>query len=327
MMSQAKILVIGANSQDAFVLSEILAGKDDFLVATSLSIGKSKPMHNALFPRNIIIQTKEYNTEFFTKILSDFDFKQVYIFGSISIVNDYTLTKKDYFNSTIQLVKSLTEALKITKKINSVIVFHSSSVEMFGKDLLTEQTESTPFNPQSFYAEGKTLAHLHLKNLRDEGVCKSINGILYNHESKYRKIDFVTQKICQGVAEIFLGKKEKILLGNLKSFRDWSYANDLITAAKFGMDNELIGDYILASGTTRSLEEWIRNAFAAVAINDWQKYVELDEDLFRSEKEYIPQANISKARLCLKLQQTISFEALVNNMVIHKIKDSQSYAN
>jgi GDPmannose 4,6-dehydratase len=326
-MGQAKILVIGANSQDAYVLSEILDGTDDFLVATSLSISKSKAMHSALFPRNIVIQTAEYSTEFFVKILSDFDFKQIYIFGSISIVNDSRLSKKDYFNSTIRLVESLTEALILTKKINSVIVFHSSSVEMFGKDLLAEQTESTPFNPQSFYAEGKTLAHMHLKDLRDKGDCKSINGILYNHESKYRKFDFVTQKICQGVAEIFLGKKEKILLGNLKACRDWSYANDLIAAAKFGMDNELIGDYILASGTTHSLEDWIRSAFAAVAINDWEKYIELDTDLLRSGKEYAPQANVSKARSYLNLQQTISFETLVNNMVIHRIQDDTSNAN
>lgn len=326
-MSQAKILVIGANSQDAYVLSEILAGTDDFIVATSLNISKSKAMHSALFPRNIVIQTADYSTEFFVKIFSDFDFKQIYIFGSISIVNDDKLTKKDYFNSTIELVESMTEALVITKKINSVIVFHSSSVEMFGKDLLNEQTESTPFNPQSFYAEGKTLAHMHLKNLRDKGDCKSINGILYNHESKYRKSDFVTQKICQGVAEIFLGKKEKILLGNLNAYRDWSYANDLVTAAKFGMDNELIGDYILASGTTHSLEDWIRNAFAAVAINDWEKYIELDANLLRSGKEYVPQANVSKARSYLNLQQTISFETLVNNMVIHKIKGDASNAN
>lgn len=318
-MSQASILVIGANSQDAYVLSEILVGSGDFVVATTLNAGQSKAVHSKLFPRNIIIETAEYNTDFFVKVLSDFQFKQIYVFGSISIVNDHRLSKSEYFKSTIHLVKSLTEALIKTKKINSVIIFHSSSVEMFGKDLLTEQTESTPFNPQSFYAEGKTLAHMHLKNLRDKGDCKSINGILYNHESKYRKIDFVTQKICHGVAEIFLGKRKKIYLGDLNSYRDWSYANDLIAAAKFGMDNDLVDDYILASGTTRGLEEWIRNAFSSIGITDWKYYIELDSDLLRTGQEYIPKANVSKARSLLNLQQTVSFESLVNEMVIHKI--------
>jgi GDP-D-mannose dehydratase len=93
------------------------------------------------------------------------------------------------------------------------------------------------------------------------------------------------------------------------------------------MDNELIGDYILASGTTRSLEYWIRNAFSAVSINDWEQYVESDADLLRSGKEYSPQANISKASSCLNLQQTISFETLVNNMVIHRIRDGTSNDN
>lgn len=326
-MSQASILVIGANSQDAYVLSEILAGTDDFLVATTLNAKESKAVHSKLFPRNIIIDTAEYNTDFFVKVLAEFQFKQIYIFGSISIVNDHRLSKSDYFKSTIDLVESLTEALIQTKKINSVIIFHSSSVEMFGKDLLTEQTEFTLFNPQSFYAEGKTLAHMHLKNLRDKGDCKSINGILYNHESKYRKIDFVTQKICHGVAEIFLGRKKKIRLGSLISYRDWSYANDLIAAAKFGMDNNLVGDYILASGTTRSLEDWISNAFSSIRIKDWGSYIELDSDLLRSGQEYIPKADISKARSFLNLQQTISFESLVSNMVMHKIDKGMSDAD
>ena len=198
---------------------------------------------------------------------------------------------------------------------------------MFGKDLSTEQIETTPFNPQSFYAEGKTLAHMHLKALRDKGDCKSINGILYNHESKYRKIDFVTQKICQGVAGIYLGRDQKIHLGSLSSYRDWSYANDLIAAAKFGMDNHLVGDYILASGTTRSLEDWISNAFSSIGIKDWDNYIELDSDLLRSGKEYIPKANVSKARSYLNLQQTISFETLISNMVMHKIDDGTSDAD
>jgi GDPmannose 4,6-dehydratase len=326
-MSQASILVIGANSQDAYVLSEILVGSGDFVVATTLNAKVSKPLHSKLFPQNIIIETAEYNSDFFVKVLSDFQFKQIYIFGSISIVNDHRLSKSEYFKSTIHLVESLTEALMRTKKINSVVIFHSSSVEMFGKDLLTEQTESTPFNPQSFYAEGKTLAHMHLKNLREKGDCKSINGILYNHESKYRKIDFVTQKICQGVAEIFLGKRKKIILGNLNSYRDWSYANDLIAAAKFGMDNDLIDDYILASGTTRGIEEWISNAFNSIGIKDWKKYIELDSELLRSGQEYIPKANVTKARSTLNLKQSISFESLVDNMVIHKINGGTSDAS
>ena len=325
-MNHTQTLVIGANSQDAFILSEILAKTDNFFVGTSLNIKGSKAMHNKLFPRNIIVGTTEYSTDFFVKILSDFNFKQIYIFGSISIVNDHKLSKKEYLKSTVGLVESLIKALKVTKKISSVIIFHSSSVEMFGKELPTAQTELTPFNPQSFYAEGKTLAHQHLQSLREQGLCKSINGIMYNHESKYRKIDFVTQKICQGVAKIYLGKKEKILLGNLVSYRDWSYARDLINAAKIGMDNELEGDYILASGITRSLEDWIRNAFAVVGISDWRRYIELDPDLFRIGSEYVPQANISKAKFYLNLHQSISFETLVNNMVTHQINDCATNA-
>jgi GDPmannose 4,6-dehydratase len=323
-MPGAKVLVIGANSQDACVLAEIMANSDEELVLTSLAKSNSKSIHNKFFPTNKVIKTVEYNVDFFLKLMTNYNFKKIYIFASISTVNDETVSERDYLDSTIGLVKSFTEALFKSKVIESVMVFHSSSVEMFGKKLFTQQTELTDLNPQSPYAKGKALAHLHFQELRAKGICKSINGIMYNHESKYRKEDFVTQKICKSVAEIYLNKRNLISLGDLKIFRDWSYANDLIAAVKFGMDNELIGDYILASGTAHSLEDWISSAFGSVDILNWADYIEIDQSLLRTADEYLPDANISKAKKVLHLQQTVSFDSLVRSMVDFNLEQQSS---
>lgn len=319
-MLEPEILVIGANSQDACVFAEIVADSGEELVLTSLVKFGSKPIHNKLFPKNKIIETTEYSENFFYKVLTEYNFKKIYIFASISIVNDVNVSERDYLKSTIGLVESLTRALIKCRKIESVIIFHSSSVEIFGKKLLSEQTESTCLNPQSPYAQGKALAHVHFQELRERGICKSINGIMYNHESKYRKENFVTQKICKSVAEIFLGRRQVISLGNLKVFRDWSYANDLISAARFGMDNELTGDFILASGVARSLEDWISSAFRSVMVQDWANYIEIDPDLIRTVDEYMPNANITKSKAVFNLQQSITFDSLVRSMVMHNIE-------
>jgi GDPmannose 4,6-dehydratase len=290
------------------------------LVLTSLKKINTENRHSRLFPHNKIIYTSEYSKEFFRKVIAKFDFKQIYVFGSISIVNDSSYSEKEYLDSTIGLVESLTQALISCKKIDSVIIFHSSSVEIFGKNLSSQQTETTPLNPQSAYANGKALAHVHFQNLREKGICRSINGIMYNHESIYRKKDFVTQKICLAVAEIFLGQRKTIPLGRLDVFRDWSYANDVISAAKLGLDKNLTGDYILASGVTRSLDQWISEAFKAIKISDWGNYIELNNVLVRTDQEYLPDANVSKSRAILNLKETISFESLIQSMVHYNIE-------
>lgn len=301
-------------------MAEIIDNTSEKMVLTSLGESNSDNLHNKFFPYNKIISTPKYNHDFFVKIFSEFSFDQVYIFGSISIVNDNRFSEQDYFNSTIGLVKSLTEALIKCKQIESVKIFHSSSVEMFGKDLPTKQNEFTTLNPQSPYANGKALAHTHLQNLREKGICNAINGIMYNHESVYRKKDFVTQKICLLVAEILMGQRKTIPLGNIDVYRDWSYAHDLITAAKFGMDRNLAGDYILASGVTRSLSDWIGTAFKTIGITDWSKYIEFNTDFVRNTKEYLPRADTTKSKRILNLHETLSFESLVNSMVTHNIK-------
>ena len=318
------ILVVGANSQDACVLAEILANTEEKLILTSLDLNNSVPFHKNFFPGNKIVKAKEYSWQFFLKIFSDFKIKQVYIFGSLSIVYDPGTSKDEYYKSTIGLVESLTKALLISKKIDSVMIFHSSSVEMFGKNLVLQQTESTRLNPQSPYAEGKALAHQHFQDLREKGICQSINGIMYNHESKYRKEYFVTQKICIAVAQISLGLRNVIPLGNLRTYRDWSYANDLISAVRFGMNSKLSGDYILASGVTHSLEDWIDAAFKSISVSNWRNYVEFDKKFMREDEEYIPNANVSKAQRVLNLTSTLSFEDLVGHMVAHKIKELRS---
>ena len=310
-----KILIIGANSQDSIILSKKLSGTKNIVYTTSREINRNSCRYNALFPDNKIIYAKKYSEEFFVNIFKSLIFDQIYVFSSISNVYDKNYTEREYIESTYGLVKNLCNAYLNTYKNNKCIIFNSSTVEMFGKNLPEKQNENTDLNPESPYAIGKTLAHLLLKELRESGKILSVNGIMYNHESIYRGDSFVTQKISKGVAEIAQNKIKKISLGNISIRRDWSFAGDIIDAAFYAMDNHLAGDYVLASGTSRKLTDWLETSFATIGEQNWSSFIDYDPNLKREGKEYIPNADIAKAQKMINLQNTISFNDLVTSMV------------
>jgi GDPmannose 4,6-dehydratase len=192
--------------------------------------------------------------------------------------------------------------------------YQASSSEMFGQVLEVPQTETTPFYPRSPYGVAKVYGHFITVNYRESYDLFATSGILFNHESPRRGLEFVTRKVTHGVAAIKLGLQEKLALGNLDAERDWGYAKDYVEAMWLMLQEDAPDDYVVATGETHSVRELVDIAFAHVGI-DPDDHVEIDPKFFRpAEVEHLI-GDASKAREKLGWQPRTSFEDLVKLMV------------
>ncbi|HEY9663738.1 MAG TPA: GDP-mannose 4,6-dehydratase, partial [Allocoleopsis sp.] len=211
----------------------------------------------------------------------------------------------------------VTRILEAVRSVNKNIRFYqASSSEMFGKVLETPQKETTRFYPRSPYGVAKVYGHYLTLNYRESYDMFACNGILFNHESPRRGIEFVTRKITHAVARISLGKQHKLELGNMDAKRDWGFAGDYVEAMWLMLQQEKPDDYVVATGETHSVEEFVQLAFAAVGIEDWQKYVVSDSPahLRPAEVDYLI-GDYSKAKNELGWEPKTSFKELVKMMV------------
>lgn len=210
------------------------------------------------------------------------------------------------------------EAIRATRE--KPRFYQASSSEMFGKVQETPQTEETPFYPRSPYAVSKVFAYSITKNFREAYNLFACNGILFNHESPRRGENFVTKKISKGVAEIALGRKKKIYLGNLDAKRDWGYAPEYVEAMWLMLQQDNPDDYVIATGETHSVREFVEEAFKRVGIKDWEKYVEIDKRYYRPTEVDLLMGDASKARRILKWLPKTKFKDLVKIMVDADLK-------
>ena len=191
--------------------------------------------------------------------------------------------------------------------------YQASSSEMFG-DAPAPQNENTPFRARSPYAAAKIYAYWMAKNYREGYHIFACNGILFNHESPRRGKTFVTRKITRAIANIVAGNQKKLYLGNLASKRDWGYSPDYVEAMWLMLQQEKPDDYVIGTGQTHSVEEFLIEAFQYVNL-DYKKFVEIDQRYFRPTEVDILLADSSKARRELKWEPRITFEELVKIMV------------
>jgi GDPmannose 4,6-dehydratase len=204
------------------------------------------------------------------------------------------------------------EAMRI---VNSKARFYqASSSEMFGKIQSAVQDEKTPFHPRSPYGVSKLFAYWSTINHRESFNMHASNGILFNHESPLRGIEFVTRKVTDAVARIHLGKQKELRLGNLEAQRDWGFAGDYVEAMWMMLQQATPDDYVVATGTTISVREMCRIAFAHVGLN-YQDYVITDQRYYRPAEVDILMGNPTKARECLGWAQKTSFETMIGMMV------------
>jgi len=192
--------------------------------------------------------------------------------------------------------------------------YQASSSEMFGNVNESPQNEGTPFSPLSPYAVSKVYAHQLAGNYRSAYGLFVVCGILFNHESERRGLEFLTRKVSHGVARIKKGLQEHLVLGNLSPRRDWGFAGDYTRAMQAMLELDAPRDLVIASGQDRSVEDFVAAAFAQVDL-DWRDHVQCDERLFRKNEVPCLQGDSSLARRCLGWSPTVNFEALVQRMV------------
>lgn len=193
--------------------------------------------------------------------------------------------------------------------------YQASSSEMFGKVQQVPQSERTPFYPRSPYGVAKVYGHWITVNYRESYDMFAVSGILFNHESPRRGLEFVTRKISNAVARIKHGKQDKLLLGNLDAKRDWGFAQDYVEAMWLMLQQDHPEDYVIATGETHSVREFVELAFSHAGIDNWQDYVEQDERFMRPAEVDLLVGDASKAHKQLKWQPKTSFEQLVKLMV------------
>jgi GDPmannose 4,6-dehydratase len=209
----------------------------------------------------------------------------------------------------------VTRMLEAIRQVDpSVRFYQASSSEMFGKVREIPQTELTPFHPRSPYGVAKAYGHFLTVNYRESFGIYAVSGILFNHESPRRGLEFVTRKVSDGVARIHLGRASELRIGNLDAQRDWGFAGDYVRAMWAMLQQPEPSDYLVATGLAHSVRDLCRIAFEHVGL-DYKKYVVVDQSLYRPAEVDHLLGNSAKARADLGWQPTVEFEELVRMMV------------
>jgi GDPmannose 4,6-dehydratase len=198
--------------------------------------------------------------------------------------------------------------------------YQASSSEMFGRMVENPSKESTPFYPRSPYGVAKLYGHWITKNYRESYNMFACSGILFNHESERRGFEFVTRKITNGIAKIHLGLEDYIKLGNLDAKRDWGYAPDYVEAMWLMLQQDTPDDYVIATGDTWSIRDFLDQAFSVIGISDWEPYIKIDPKFIRPAEVDILRGDCTKAKENLGWEPKTSFKEMVRVMVENDIK-------
>ncbi|OGK34635.1 GDP-mannose 4,6-dehydratase [Candidatus Roizmanbacteria bacterium RIFCSPHIGHO2_12_FULL_39_8] len=242
----------------------------------------------------------------------------------------YNLAAQSFVGGSWEMAKLTTEvnSLGVVFLLNGIKLFsprtkfyQASTSEMFGlSNTNGYQDEKTPFHPRSPYAISKVHAYWTTINFRESFGLFTTNGILFNHESPIRGIQFVTRKISDGVAKIKLGLEKKLYLGNLETKRDWGFAGDYVEAMYLMLQQEKPDDYVVGTGENHTVKEFVKLAFRYGGIPDWEKYVVIDPRFKRPAEVYELKAKADKVTKALGWKPKVSFDELVKTMVEADLK-------
>jgi GDPmannose 4,6-dehydratase len=312
-MAVKKAFLTGISGQDGSYLSELLLEKGYEVHGMVRRI--SQPNLSNLV--NVIDRVKLHTgdmtdaTSIF-RIINQVKPDEIYNFAAMSQVRDSydhpDVTQDINCNGLMRIMESV-RALDLDTKI-----YQACSSEMFGKVQETPQTEKTPFYPRSPYGASKVAAYNQARIWREAYGMKIYCGILFNHESPRRGAAFLSRKVCIAVAEIVKGKRDKIVLGNLEAKRDWGYAKEYVDWIYRIMQHPTAEDFVIATGETHSVKEWVIEAFKCVGIEDWEKYVDYDKDLTRPAEVDLLLGDATKSKTVLGFEPKIKFKELVKIM-------------
>lgn len=308
-----KALVTGITGQDGSYLAEFLLdqGYDVVgMVRRSSTVNFHRIAH--IQDRIDLVQGDLLDQVSMIRILEEHQPQEVYNLAAQSFVQTSWLQPVFTGEATALGVTRLLDAIRI---VNPEMRFYqASSSEMFGKVVEVPQREATPFYPRSPYGVAKVYGHWITVNYRESYSLHAVSGILFNHESPRRGLEFVTRKITHEVARIKLGHSKELRLGNLDARRDWGYAGDYVRAMWLMVQNDVPTDYVIASGQTHSVEECLEQAFGYVNLN-WRDYVVQDQRYMRPAEVDILVGDATKAQQELGWKPKVSFGELIQMMV------------
>ena len=245
---------------------------------------------------------------------------EVYNLAAQSFVGESWNTPEQTGDVTGLGALRILEAIREYDLVKRIRFYQASTSELYGRMVENPAKETTPFYPRSPYGVAKLYGHWITKNYRESYDMFNVSGILFNHESERRGIEFVTRKITDGVARIYLGLEDYVVLGNLDAKRDWGYSPDYVQSMWMMLQQSEPDDYVIATGKEHTIREFLDAAFAAVDITDWDKYVLQDERYMRPAEVAVLCGDSTKAKEKLGWTPTTPFEEMVRRMVKNDIK-------
>lgn len=321
-MSQKNALITGILGQDGPYLAKLLLEKDYKVY------GMMSRYSNPNFGNTDYLNISD-KIDFIEGDLTD-ESSLMNLVKSIKPAEIYNLAAQSFVGSSWDLAKTTmeTNAMGVLYMLSAIKFFapttkfyQASTSEMFGTSINGDyQDENTPFHPRSPYGFSKVCAYWMTVNYRESFNLFTCNGILFNHESPLRGIQFVSRKITDGVAKIKLGVTKELHLGNLDAMRDWGFAGDYVEAMHLMLQADRPDDYVVSTGETHSVKEFVEMAFAAAGVANWESYVKMDPRFKRPAEVPNLRGKSDKARKMLGWKPKVTFEELVQTMVTADIK-------
>jgi GDPmannose 4,6-dehydratase len=312
-LSDARAIVTGAGGQDGSYLTELLLDRGYEVVGLVRDTARDYPNLAAVRDRVQLVQADMLDRTALSDVLREYAPREVYNLASPSFVPrswEYPVETAEF---AAVGVTSLLEAIRAVDP--SIRVYQASSSEIFGEPAETPQTESTPLGPVTPYGVAKAYGHFIIGSYRRRYGLHASGGILYNHESPRRPLDFLPSKVAHGVASIAAGHDVELVLGDLDAQRDWGYARDYVEAMWQIVQQDESRDYVIATGELHSVRELVEAAFGHVGL-DWREHVRVDESLKRGQAElHRLVGDASVARKQLDWSPSVSFQELVALLV------------
>ena len=323
----ARALITGITGQDGLYLSELLLSKG--YEVFGLIRGQNNPKLDLVretVPGVMLLTGDLGDVSSLLRALEVAQPDEVYNLGAISFVAYSWENAMMTTDVTAKGVLNILEAVRLYSHDDPsrVRFYQASSSEMFGKVQEVPQRESTLLWPRSPYAVAKVFGHYMTINYRESYGMHASSGILFNHESPRRGLEFVTRKVTHAVARISLGLQDEIVMGNLDAARDWGFAGDYVEAMWRMLQQDTADDYVVATGETHSIHELLDVAFARVGIDDWSHYVKQDPRFMRPAEVDHLIGDASKARDVLGWKPTVDFRQLVGMMVDSDIAEQRA---
>jgi GDPmannose 4,6-dehydratase len=319
----ARALITGITGQDGQYLAELLHSMN--YTVFGLVKGQSNPRIDLVQQELPFVEMVSGDLQDLSSLVAALEQTQpdeVYNLGAISFVALSFKQAELTANVTGLGVLRLLEAIRMVggSSNNPIRFYQASSSEMFGKVRESPQRETTPFYPRSPYGCAKVFGHDITVNYRDSYGLFACSGILFNHESPRRGMEFVTRKVTNAVARIKLGLQDTLALGDLEPRRDWGFAGDYVRAMWLMLQQDEPGDYVVATGRTHRVRDFVAAAFGHVGIDDWEPYVVQDPRFFRPAEVDVLVGDASRAREKLAWKPEVDFASLVAMMVDHDLE-------